>query len=83
MIRFAVRWAPFGGAPADELLVAFGVSRWRFIQMIRQALRPLASDRKDVQAVKRNFLEVMSWSWQSYPDSSVSPPERQRGMVDE
>ncbi|MFF0457777.1 hypothetical protein [Nocardia africana] len=72
VIMFAIRWAPFGGAPAEELMITFGVTRWRFLHMIRQALRPRAGDRKDARTVKRHLLEVVNWSWHAYPDSSSS-----------
>ncbi|MGW5113406.1 hypothetical protein [Nocardia sp. NPDC004123] len=82
MIMFAIRWAPFGGAPSDELMITFGVSRWRFLQIIRHTLRPRISDRGDEQTIKRNLLEVVNWSWQAYPDSSASHPEHPWGTID-
>ncbi|MGW4124901.1 hypothetical protein [Nocardia sp. NPDC004711] len=82
VIEFAIRWAPFGGAPSDELMITFGVDRWRFLQMIREALRPHASDRPYAQTIKHNLLEVVSWSWHAYPDSSVSHPKCQWGTIE-
>ncbi|WP_330234446.1 OB-fold domain-containing protein [Nocardia sp. NBC_00508] len=72
LIRFAIRWAPFGGATAEELLVTCGVSRWRFVQMIRDALRPSPDDSRKARALKRNLLDALSWAWRAYPDSSTS-----------
>ncbi|MFE3001708.1 hypothetical protein ACFXG4_42860 [Nocardia sp. NPDC059246] len=83
VINFAFRWAPFGGAPADELLVTFGVNRWRLIQMIRQALLPRAGDRRDARALKRNLLDAVTWAWRAYPDSSAAHTEGSRCMFDE
>lgn len=73
-IRFAIRWAPFGGATAGDLLVTFGVTRWRFVQMLREALRPRARDSRDVRALKRNLSDSLLWAWGVFPDSSTPPP---------
>ncbi|MGV9818125.1 Zn-ribbon domain-containing OB-fold protein [Nocardia xishanensis] len=71
LVRFAIRWAPFGGAGAGELLVTFGVTRWRFVQMISDALRPRTGDNQNVRTMKRNLLDALKWGWRVYPDSSV------------
>lgn len=71
LISFAVRWAPFGGANAEELFVTCGVTRWRFVQMIRDALRPHPHDSRKARAFKRNLLDALSWAWRAYPDSSA------------
>ncbi|WP_433685973.1 hypothetical protein [Nocardia sp. CA-119907] len=76
MIKFAIKWAPFGGASTGELLATFGVDRWRFAQMIREALHPRAGDRRDVRALKRSLLDLLTWAWRMYPDSSASHPQR-------
>ncbi|MGK8558220.1 Zn-ribbon domain-containing OB-fold protein [Nocardia gipuzkoensis] len=72
VIEFAIRCAPFGGASADELLVAFGVTRWRFVKMIGEALRPRAGDSRTARALKCNLLDALTWGWRVYPDSSAS-----------
>lgn len=72
VIKFAIRWAPFGGADACDLMVTFGVNRWRFIQMLRESLRPRGGDRRDVRTLKRNLLDTLAWSWQAHPDSSAA-----------
>ncbi|MFX0574402.1 hypothetical protein [Nocardia nepalensis] len=76
VLEFAIRWAPFGGASAGELLVAFGVNRWRFVQLTREALRPRAGDGRDVRAVKRSLFDSLTWAWRMYPDSWASHPQR-------
>ena len=38
VIRYALIWAPFGGPPAGETFVKFGISRRKFV---RKALRTL------------------------------------------
>ncbi|WP_245714141.1 Zn-ribbon domain-containing OB-fold protein [Nocardia vaccinii] len=70
LIRFAIEWAPFGGASAEELLVAFGITRWRFVQAIRENLRPRVGDNSTARTFKRNLLDALSWGWQIYPDST-------------
>ncbi|MFD7845360.1 Zn-ribbon domain-containing OB-fold protein [Nocardia sp. NPDC059764] len=70
VVEFAIRRAPSGGASAGEVLVAFGVTRWRFVQMIREALVQRPSDTRDARTLKRNLLDSLSWAWHAYPDSS-------------
>lgn len=72
VVEFAIRRAPSGGASAGELLVAFGVTRWRFVQMIREALVQRPSDTRDARTLKRNLLDSLSWAWRAYPDSSLA-----------
>ncbi|WP_429455066.1 Zn-ribbon domain-containing OB-fold protein [Nocardia sp. GP40] len=72
VVEFAIRRAASGGASAGELLVAFGVTRWRFVQMIREALVQRPSDTRDARTLKRNLLDSLSWAWRAYPDSSAS-----------
>jgi uncharacterized OB-fold protein len=71
VVTFAIRSAPSGGASAGELLADFGVSRWRFMLMIREALRPRACDSRNTRASKRNLLDTLSWAWRVYPDRSA------------
>lgn len=70
LIRFAIERAPLGGASAEELLVRFGITRWRFGQAIRENLRPRVSDTSTARTFKRNLLDALSWGWQIYPDSA-------------
>ncbi|MET8873203.1 OB-fold domain-containing protein [Nocardia sp. NPDC004604] len=70
VVEFAIRRAPSGGASAGELLVAFGVTRWRFVQMIREALVQRPGDTRDARTLKRNLLDSLSWAWRAYPDSA-------------
>ncbi|WP_245568274.1 Zn-ribbon domain-containing OB-fold protein [Nocardia jiangxiensis] len=74
LIRFAIQWAPFGGASADELLVNFGITRWRFVQVIRENLRPRAGDSRTARTFKRNLLDALSLGWQIFPDSATALP---------
>ncbi|TQC46555.1 DUF3263 domain-containing protein [Rhodococcus sp. WS4] len=38
IIQFARRWTPFGGAPAHEIFIQFGMSPTRFTQRLREIL---------------------------------------------
>ena len=38
LIEFAIRWAPYGGATAEEILVQFGMTRRRFIERLWQVI---------------------------------------------
>ncbi|MFI5718832.1 hypothetical protein [Nocardia sp. NPDC051750] len=66
-IVFAIRWAPFGGAGPEELFMNFGVTRQRFLQMVRAALSPHGSDDPRTRQVKRHLLLSLSWAWRADP----------------
>ncbi len=38
LIEFACKWAPYGGASAEEILVTFGMTRPRFIERLWQVI---------------------------------------------
>lgn len=38
LLEFAVSWAPFGGAPEEEILVHFGMTTRRFIERLWQVI---------------------------------------------
>lgn len=64
-IAFAIRWAPFGGAGARELLVAFGATRRRFLQKVEAALRPRPTDTVTVRGLKRQLQVSLAQAWHS------------------
>ncbi|SEB80550.1 hypothetical protein SAMN04490239_1736 [Rhodococcus koreensis] len=37
LIRLALTWLPYGGPPADEIMVQFGMTAARFSEALRQA----------------------------------------------
>ncbi|WP_433712389.1 Zn-ribbon domain-containing OB-fold protein [Nocardia sp. CA-084685] len=67
LISFAIRWAPFGGASAGELLVTFGVTRRRFLQMLEEALDPRRTDSVKVRGLKRQLKDALAQAWQMSP----------------
>ncbi|MGY4100341.1 Zn-ribbon domain-containing OB-fold protein [Nocardia sp. R16R-3T] len=67
VVSFAIRWAPFGGATASELLVTFGVTRRRFLHMMEQALNPQPTDSVKVRGQKRHLKDALTQAWQMSP----------------
>ncbi|WP_245672433.1 Zn-ribbon domain-containing OB-fold protein [Nocardia anaemiae] len=67
LITFAIRWAPFGGATAAELLVTFGATRRRFLQMLDEALAPRRTDSVSVRGQKRQLKDALAQAWQMSP----------------
>ncbi|WP_433733254.1 Zn-ribbon domain-containing OB-fold protein [Nocardia sp. CA-129566] len=67
LIGFAIRWAPFGGATAGELLVAFGLTRQRFLQIVEETLYPRRADSAEVRVLKRLLKNSLTQAWQSSP----------------
>jgi len=65
IIEFAIRWAPFGGADCEDLLVAFGVGRDRFVEKLGEALRPGRTDRQEAAWLKRTLLDALMSAWRS------------------
>ncbi|MEV5838286.1 OB-fold domain-containing protein [Nocardia sp. NPDC052112] len=67
VIGFAIRWAPFGGATAGELLVTFGVTRQRFVHMVEEALNPRRTDSAKVRGVKHHLQDTLAQAWRTSP----------------
>lgn len=67
LISFAIRWAPFGGATAAELLVTFGVTRQRFLHMADEALHPRPTDSVEVRGLKHDLRDALAQAWQMSP----------------
>lgn len=63
VVDFAIRWAPFGGASSDELLVAFGVERSRFLEMVRTGLEPRRTDNDEARSLKGGLLDALAVAW--------------------
>jgi len=40
ILEFVRMWAPYGGAPAEEILVRFGMSPSRFVEKLREIRAP-------------------------------------------
>ncbi len=74
VMAFAIRWAPFGGASPGDLLVAFGVDRRRFLQLLEEALGIRRSDSSEQRWIKRRLSDALSSAWQvegSFPTAAA------------
>lgn len=38
LLNFAISWMPYGGAPSDETLVRFGLTRERYLARLRRTV---------------------------------------------
>ncbi len=63
VIAFAIKWAPFGGASAAELLETFGVTPARYLQLLREALDPRGTADRRLQALKCELGEELLGAW--------------------
>ncbi|QHE73789.1 MULTISPECIES: hypothetical protein [Rhodococcus] len=63
VLRFAIRWAPFGGASPAEVFVHFGVSHERFVQLVQESLEPKQRDPSNVRAPKRMLSDLLTQAW--------------------
>lgn len=57
IVDFAVRWLPFGGPPADDILVEFGISMLTFAQRIEKIL--VSGRPTGLSLAERNGLREM------------------------
>ncbi|MEV0550645.1 OB-fold domain-containing protein [Nocardia salmonicida] len=70
LIKFAIRWAPLGGADPNELLVTFGVSRERFIRLLKDALCARGSDNRSARSTKSRLLATLVAAWKAETDEA-------------
>lgn len=73
VIGFAIRWAPFGGTSPGDLLVAFGVGRRRFTEMLRASLRPRRGDSHEARQLKRALSDALMSAWSADEMPTVDP----------
>ncbi|MGW1737924.1 hypothetical protein ACWCPQ_03855 [Nocardia sp. NPDC001965] len=73
VLVFAIRWAPFGGATAEDLFLNFGVGRQRFLQLVRKALSARSTDDPRTRHLKKQLLLTLAWAWRAGPDISDLP----------
>ncbi|MEV0104834.1 hypothetical protein AB0H42_00620 [Nocardia sp. NPDC050799] len=73
MLVFAIRWAPFGGATAEELFVNFGVTRQQFLRMIGAALAARRSDDPRTSQLKQHLLMLQTQAWRPDRDAGSTP----------
>ena len=63
VVRFAIRWAPFGGASAGDLLETFGVTPSRFLQLLREALDPSGTTDSGTRTMKSRLGDALLCAW--------------------
>lgn len=67
ILEYAIRWAPFGGAPPGELLIDFGVARLRFMEMVHAALNPAPAEASSIANMKRFLRAALLRAWLASP----------------
>lgn len=86
MAGFAIRWAPFGGAGAEELFLNFGVTRQRFLELVTEALSPRGCDDPHARELKGHLRRSVVRAWRADPGAAVrgariDPPAAHRPAV--
>lgn len=67
LVGFAIRWAPFGGAGAEELFWRFGVTRRRFLELVGEGLCPRDRDEPRTRQLKEQLRETLALAWRADP----------------
>ncbi|RKM65313.1 hypothetical protein COO55_41015 [Rhodococcus opacus] len=67
LVVFAIEWAPYGGADAEELFIRFGVQRNRFLLLLRAAMVPRASDLERLRILKTTLCNDLLRAWRASP----------------
>lgn len=67
LIDFAIRWSPYGGPSATELLEHFGVTRPRYLELLRNALGPGPADLPRIRDLKRELHIHLGRAWTQVP----------------
>lgn len=62
-IEFAIRWAPFGGASSEDLLVTFGVDRRRFLELVTEGLQSGRTDNSEERWLERRLADALLSAW--------------------
>jgi hypothetical protein len=72
MVRFVVRWIPFGGPPLDEVLPLFGITPAQLERRMNQILRQsdksrtaLTCEDYELLSTLRHVLPELSQNWRS------------------
>ncbi|MEN0136755.1 MAG: hypothetical protein AAGC80_16510 [Rhodococcus sp. (in: high G+C Gram-positive bacteria)] len=63
LIAFAIEWAPYRGADAEELFVKFGVQRRRFLVLLQAAMAPRPSDLERLRSLKTTLCNDLLRAW--------------------
>ncbi|MEU2001745.1 hypothetical protein ACH47B_08880 [Rhodococcus sp. NPDC019627] len=67
LVAFAIEWAPYGGADAEELFIKFGVQRNRFLVLLQAAMTPRPSDLARLRILKASLCDDLVRAWNGSP----------------
>ncbi|MGV9865540.1 hypothetical protein [Rhodococcus koreensis] len=67
LVAFAIEWAPYGGADTEDLFIAFGVHRNRFLYLLRAAMTPRPSDLGHLRNLKTTLCTDLLRAWNDTP----------------
>ncbi|MFD9669404.1 hypothetical protein ACFWAY_48970 [Rhodococcus sp. NPDC059968] len=70
LVGFAIEWAPYGGADAEELFIKFGIARERFLHLLKATMPPRPSDLNRLRAMKATLCDDLLRAWQTTPTGS-------------
>ncbi|MFD9668339.1 hypothetical protein ACFWAY_43260 [Rhodococcus sp. NPDC059968] len=70
LVAFAIEWAPYGGADAEELFIKFGVQRNRFLHLLQAAMTPRPSDLGHLRNLKTTLFNDLLRAWNETPTHS-------------
>jgi hypothetical protein len=74
-VEFALKWAPFGGAPAEETFVLFGMTRARFFERLWQ----LVQDGQISTELSRSLAAAYPPPTWAHRSRTESTPKSSRG----
>ncbi|WP_162603198.1 hypothetical protein [Rhodococcus oxybenzonivorans] len=63
LVAFAIEWAPYGGADAEDLFIRFGVQRNRFLHLLQAAMTPRPSDLGHLRNLKTTLCNDLLRAW--------------------
>ena len=71
LVAFAIEWAPYGGADAEDLFIQFGVQRNRFLHLLQAAMTPRPSDLGHLRNVKTTLCNDLLRIWNDTPPHNL------------
>ncbi|SED02721.1 hypothetical protein SAMN04490220_3266 [Rhodococcus jostii] len=72
LVAFAIEWAPYRGADAEELFIKFGVQRNRFLHLLQAAMAPRPSDLERLRILKTTLCNDLLRAWNESPTQDGS-----------
>ncbi|MDV7245157.1 MULTISPECIES: hypothetical protein [Rhodococcus] len=75
LVAFAIEWAPYGGADAEDLFIRFGVQRNRFLHLLQAAMTPRPSDLGHLRNLKTTLCNDLLRAWNDTPPQRELVPQ--------